>query len=60
MDERGFVKVNDIMRTNIVDIYAIGDIVQFPLNSFPDQQHKSLVNIQHYQMAQKHGKYIFY
>lgn len=40
------------MKTNIDDIYAAGDIVEFPLFTAEDQQ----VNVQHWQMANAHGK----
>ncbi|KAH9524284.1 Apoptosis-inducing factor 3 [Bulinus truncatus] len=49
---RGFVSVNKNMKTNLPDIYAAGDIVEFPLFTAGDQQ----VNIQHWQMAQQHGR----
>ncbi|CAL1545244.1 unnamed protein product [Lymnaea stagnalis] len=49
---RGFVTVNKNMRTNLPDIYAAGDIVEFPLFTADDQH----VNIQHWQMAHQHGK----
>jgi len=39
------------MQTNIADVYAAGDIVQFPLYLNGDQH----TNIQHWQMACKHG-----
>jgi len=50
--DRGFVKVDQFMRTNHPDIYACGDIVVFPLATFDNQ----VVNVQHWQMALKHGK----
>ncbi|XP_059141402.1 apoptosis-inducing factor 3-like isoform X1 [Physella acuta] len=49
---RGFVTVNKNMRTNIPDIYAAGDIVEFPLFIANNQQ----ANVQHWQMAHQHGK----
>ena len=39
------------METNVPDVYAIGDIAQFPLFIAGDNS----VNIQHWQMAHQHG-----
>ena len=52
MTNRGFIPVTKHMKTNIDDIYAAGDIVEFPLFTAEDQQ----VNVQHWQMANAHGK----
>lgn len=40
------------METSVTDVYAAGDIVQFPLFIADDQP----TNIQHWQMACQHGK----
>ena len=54
-DSRGFVIVNDCMKTNVDNIYAVGDIAKFPLHlrSFNGPR---LVNIGHWQIAKAHGK----
>eukprot|EP00105_Crassostrea_gigas_P007010 XP_011421115.1 PREDICTED: apoptosis-inducing factor 3 isoform X2 [Crassostrea gigas] len=52
MTDRGFLPVNKMMQTNQPDVYATGDIVEFPLFSVGDKN----VNIQHWQMAHAHGK----
>ncbi|KAK6192405.1 hypothetical protein SNE40_003876 [Patella caerulea] len=52
LTKRGFVSVNERLQTNIPDVYAGGDIVEFPLFTVPG----SNVNIQHWQMAHQHGK----
>lgn len=52
MTDRGFIPVNKMMQTNQPDVYATGDIVEFPLFSVGDKN----VNIQHWQMAHAHGK----
>ncbi|XP_062568726.1 apoptosis-inducing factor 3-like isoform X2 [Saccostrea cucullata] len=52
MTNRGFIPVNKMMQTNQSDVYATGDIVEFPLFSVGDQK----VNVQHWQMAHAHGK----
>jgi len=39
------------MKTNLDDVFAIGDVVEFPLFIAND----TIVNIQHYQMAHQHG-----
>ena len=51
MDQRGFIAVDEHLRTNIEDVYACGDIVTFPLTCF----NVPSANIQHWQMAMKHG-----
>ncbi|ESO97239.1 hypothetical protein LOTGIDRAFT_214061 [Lottia gigantea] len=53
LSDRGFVSVNQNLETNIKDVYAGGDIVEFPLFITPDN---SKVNIQHWQMAHQHGR----
>ncbi|XP_048743918.2 apoptosis-inducing factor 3-like isoform X1 [Ostrea edulis] len=52
MSNRGFLSVDKMMQTNQPDVYATGDIVEFPLFSVGDNK----VNIQHWQMAHAHGK----
>ncbi|CAG5129586.1 unnamed protein product [Candidula unifasciata] len=52
LTSRGFVSVNKRMQTNLPDVYAAGDIVEFPLYTVDDQS----VNIQHWQMAHQHGR----
>ncbi|ELT98767.1 hypothetical protein CAPTEDRAFT_220923 [Capitella teleta] len=47
----GHVIVNKQMKSSSNDVYAAGDIVQFPLFMAEDQ----LCNIQHWQMAGMHG-----
>ncbi|XP_048247566.1 apoptosis-inducing factor 3-like isoform X1 [Haliotis rufescens] len=51
MTTRGFITVDKSLQTNMADIYAAGDIVEFPLFTAGDQQ----ANIQHWQMAHQHG-----
>jgi NADPH-dependent 2,4-dienoyl-CoA reductase/sulfur reductase-like enzyme len=40
------------MQTNVADVYAAGDVTQFPLFLANDE----LANIQHWQMAHQHGR----
>ena len=49
---RGYVEVNTKMSTSVPDIWAAGDIISFPLNSYKDQ----MVNIGHWGLAMYHGK----
>ena len=42
------------MKTNIDNVYAAGDIVEFPLFTVNDQR----VNIGHWQIAHAHGTLI--
>ncbi|TKR77146.1 hypothetical protein L596_018168 [Steinernema carpocapsae] len=50
----GFIPVDEHFKTNVVDVYAIGDACSFPLPYFAG--HSKPVNIQHYQMAEQHGR----
>jgi len=52
LTQRGFVTVNKKMETNVADVYAAGDIVEFPLFTSDNQQS----NVQHWQMAHQHGR----
>ncbi|XP_053375535.1 apoptosis-inducing factor 3-like isoform X2 [Mercenaria mercenaria] len=52
MTDRGFIPVNELMATDKADVYAAGDIVEFPLFSSGGTN----VNIQHWQMAHAHGR----
>ncbi|XP_060554576.1 apoptosis-inducing factor 3-like isoform X1 [Ruditapes philippinarum] len=52
MTDRGFVPVNENMATDQADVYAAGDIVEFPLFTVGGTN----VNIQHWQMAHAHGR----
>ncbi|BFZ18859.1 hypothetical protein BsWGS_21898 [Bradybaena similaris] len=52
LTSRGFISVDKHMRTNLADVYAAGDIVEFPLFTVDNQN----VNIQHWQMAHQHGR----
>lgn len=56
MTERGFVPVNENMATNQPNVYAAGDIVEFPLFTVGGAS----VNIQHWQMAHSHGRNVAY
>jgi len=51
-DQRGYVEVDSKMATTLPDVWAAGDIVKFPLNTYKD----SLVNIGHWGLAMYHGK----
>jgi len=55
MDSKGFVKVDNCMRTNVNNIYAIGDLVSFPLD-LPTFEEPRQLNIGHWQLAHAHGK----
>lgn len=49
---RGFLPVNKFMETSQPNVYAAGDIVEFPLFTEGDKS----VNVQHWQMAHAHGR----
>ncbi|RUS78071.1 hypothetical protein EGW08_014151, partial [Elysia chlorotica] len=52
LTDRGYIPVDKNMRTNIPNVYAAGDITEFPLACAGDES----VNIQHWQMAHQHGR----
>ncbi|XP_071946293.1 apoptosis-inducing factor 3-like [Antedon mediterranea] len=52
MNDRGAVIVDKTMKTNKDNIYAAGDIVEFPLSIADDAK----VSIGHWQMAHAHGR----
>lgn len=52
MSDRGFISVDKLMKTNVPDVYAAGDIVEFPLFTVDDK----MANVQHWQMAHAHGR----
>jgi len=52
-DSRGLLQVDTKMSvTSMTDVWAAGDIVRFPLNTYQDQ----MVNIGHWGLAMYHGK----
>ncbi|KAA0702031.1 Apoptosis-inducing factor 3 [Triplophysa tibetana] len=51
INSRNAVVVDELMRTNVPDVFGAGDVVSFPLALVG---HKS-VNIGHWQLAQAHG-----
>ena len=51
-DQRGLVEVDATMLTGMADIWAAGDIVKFPLNTFRHQ----MVNIGHWGLAMYLGR----
>ncbi|KAK3798334.1 hypothetical protein RRG08_063349 [Elysia crispata] len=52
LTDNGYILVDKNMRTNIENVYAAGDITQFPLACAGNES----VNIQHWQMAHQHGR----
>ena len=55
MDSRGFVIVDECMKTNVDNIFAAGDIASFPLD-LPTLDGKRQVSIGHWQLANAHGR----
>ena len=54
-DTRGYIIVDKCMKTNVDNIYAVGDIALFPLD-LPSFEGIRDVNIGHWQIANAHGK----
>lgn len=52
LTDRGFIPVNEYMATDQPDVYACGDIVEFPLFTVGLKN----ANVQHWQMAHAHGR----
>jgi len=50
----GFIKVSPFMETSLANVYAAGDVVEFPLRLAPRRQTESAC-ISHWQMALKMG-----
>ena len=55
MDPNGYVIVDNCMKTNVDNIFAVGDIAAFPLD-LPTFEGVRQVNIGHWQLANAHGK----
>lgn len=55
LNSKGYVPVNEYMKTNCKDVYAAGDIASFPLRDSPESAIE-LVNVGHWQMALHHGR----
>ncbi|KAL5017385.1 hypothetical protein ScPMuIL_006974 [Solemya velum] len=52
MTGKGFIPVDKCMKTSIPNVFAAGDIVEFPLFCVDDEK----VNVSHWQMAHAHGR----
>ena len=55
IDSRGYIIVNECMKTNVDNIFAIGDIAKFPLD-LPSFEEAVQINVGHWQIAHAHGK----
>ena len=55
IDSRGYVLVDNCMKTNVANIFAVGDIASFPLD-LPSFEGVRQLNIGHWQLANAHGK----
>jgi NADPH-dependent 2,4-dienoyl-CoA reductase/sulfur reductase-like enzyme len=54
-DSRGYIIVNECMKTNVDNIFAVGDIAKFPLD-LPTFEGVKNINVGHWQIANAHGK----
>ncbi|XP_056612916.1 apoptosis inducing factor mitochondria associated 4 [Triplophysa dalaica] len=52
INSRNAVVVDELMRTNVPDVFGAGDVVSFPLALVGNKR----VNIGHWQLAQAHGR----
>ncbi|XP_066534346.1 apoptosis inducing factor mitochondria associated 4 isoform X2 [Hoplias malabaricus] len=52
VDSKNAVVVDKFMKTNILDVFAAGDVTSFPLSIREDKR----VQIGHWQLAQAHGR----
>ena len=55
-DSRGNVIVDNYMKTNLKNVYAVGDIASFPLRLPTFSGEEKWVNIGHWQLASAHGR----
>ena len=57
MNNNKFIIVDDHYRTNIEDVYAVGDITLFPVQCLEGLKlEETHVNIQHWSVAGNHGR----
>uniref|UniRef100_A0A915P7V3 Rieske domain-containing protein n=1 Tax=Meloidogyne floridensis TaxID=298350 RepID=A0A915P7V3_9BILA len=56
----GYILVDEAMRTNIPNIYACGDCVNFPISFNSGQVGERRINLPHWQVAQYQGKIAAY
>ncbi|XP_062872857.1 apoptosis inducing factor mitochondria associated 4 [Trichomycterus rosablanca] len=52
VDSKSYIIVDKLMKTNIPDVFAAGDVASFPLSAHGNKR----VNIAHWQLAQAHGR----
>ncbi|GIY18022.1 apoptosis-inducing factor 3 [Caerostris darwini] len=52
LNNKGQIIVNEMLETNVKNVFAAGDIIEFPLTSYGNVK----ANISHWQMALAHGR----
>jgi NADPH-dependent 2,4-dienoyl-CoA reductase/sulfur reductase-like enzyme/nitrite reductase/ring-hydroxylating ferredoxin subunit len=63
MNAAGYIIVDKYMRTNVEDVYAVGDLVVFPRTCIKvsnDGNKNDLINVPHWQMSHMHGRIAAY
>uniref|UniRef100_A0A1I8BDT7 Rieske domain-containing protein n=1 Tax=Meloidogyne hapla TaxID=6305 RepID=A0A1I8BDT7_MELHA len=51
----GYILVDEAMKTNVPNVYACGDCVNFPISFTPGQFGERRINLPHWQIAQYQG-----
>lgn len=59
LDKSGYIIVDNQMKTNLNNVFAVGDVTVFPLECTQlttDATKDDIINVCHWQMAHKHGQ----
>ena len=51
----GYILVDEAMRTNVPNVFACGDCVNFPVSCSPGQSVQRRISLPHWQIAQYQG-----
>jgi NAD(P)H-nitrite reductase large subunit len=63
VNDAGYIKVDKYMKTSIDNVYAVGDVMNFPrscIRVFNDENKDDLINVPHWQMSHMHGRIAAY
>ena len=63
VNEAGYIKVDKYMKTNIDNVYAVGDVMNFPrscIRVYNEENKDDLINVPHWQMSHMHGRIAAY
>ena len=63
IDSSGYIVVDKYMKTNVDNVYAVGDLAKFPrscVKVYNEENKNDLINVQHWQMSQMQGRVAAY